>query len=80
LSKDFGQDQSHPSIDVMLQISVSNGLIQMDGPEVDPKMMRLALDHMDQIFLRAAELNNHTWQQMLYVSGLSPLDALTLLQ
>lgn len=41
---------------------------------------QIVVEHLDTVLLRAAELNNHAHEQMVYVKSLSPLDALTLLQ
>lgn len=77
LSKEFA---SEGSFDETFEISVIKGTVQVQGPSMNAKLLQLALRHVDNLLLRASELNNHFLQELLYVTELSPLDALTVLQ
>jgi hypothetical protein len=61
-SKDFS---SMDSFDFTYEISFNRNKVTVQGPKMNTKLFELAMNHLDSVLLRASELNNHFWKELV---------------
>jgi hypothetical protein len=53
------------SFDFTYEISFNRNKVTVQGPKMNTKLFELAMNHLDSVLLRASELNNHFWKELV---------------